>query len=266
MMDNRNTDDIKYATKEYWEKTCGNGKILGNTWGTRWKAWTKLRYQKYYQLTAEYIHRDKIQKILDIGCSDGDFLHYIHKKNKNNELWGVDVSASAIKELKIRFPDFCGVNCSVEEIDTVLESKFDVVFCTGTLQCLEGNDYGSIFYSISKVMHDKGVFLIEYPDNMTVYKEHLMISHLRKNFYVFHQSFEYGGWYIDLFKRLWKESFALEHPNTFLWILTFVVLSNYPLAAMCEKITQLIGHKRHGISGKILLCRKNDWASKRGNK
>ena len=36
---------IEYGSLEYFEL---DGKSFwGNAWGTKWKAWTKLRYKKY---------------------------------------------------------------------------------------------------------------------------------------------------------------------------------------------------------------------------
>ena len=266
--------DIEYASKEYWERTCVPRRWLGNTWGTRWKAWTKIRYKKYHQLVDECINNNKFvagmlkksfgicdgdiksQRILDVGCSDGDFLNYIYKENKCNELWGVDVASSAISELTRRFPKFKGVNCSIKEIDKFLNCKFDIVYCTGTVQCLEKNDYGIVFCAVNKIMKDEGVFLIEYPNNMSIEKERWMLSRLRNSFRIICEEFEYGGWYIETFNKFWIESFALEHPNTLMWIAAIFVLGNYPLAMLCERFTKLIGHRRHGVSGKILICRK----------
>ncbi len=251
-------ENVKYASKDYWEKTCSDETIFGNTWGTRWKAYTKIRYKKYYELISKFIFvgGGNHKKILDLGCSDGDFLNYIYNKNKNNEYYGVDIAKSAIQVLKKRFPHFHGTVCSLDSIDEYLNVKFDVIVCAGVLQCLDEDEYYNVFNAISKVIRDDGVLLIEYPNNMSITKERQMIRCLRDKFYIKSRDYEFGGLYIELFSQLWRESFALAHPNLFLWIITLIILSNYPLAVLSEKVTEFIGDKKRGISGKILILKK----------
>ncbi len=38
-----------------------------------------------------------MKKILDVGCGAGNLLNYLAKKNKNNLLWGVDISKQIIR-------------------------------------------------------------------------------------------------------------------------------------------------------------------------
>ncbi|RAP24859.1 hypothetical protein DID73_00920 [Candidatus Marinamargulisbacteria bacterium SCGC AG-343-K17] len=67
--------------------------------------------------------------ILDVGCGDGAFFHYLSDQNINAEYKGIDVSKKMVQRAQNRYP---GIN--VRQIDFFdVQEPYDVVACSGAL-------------------------------------------------------------------------------------------------------------------------------------
>lgn len=235
---------IEYGSLEYFE--LAGKTIWGNAWGTKWKAWTKLRYKKYMELTKE-IWKTGGKNILDIGCCDGDFLNALYNKARLNNYYGADCSGAAISNIKNR--NIKGYRCLVSELPEIFTNRMDLIFCCGTIHYCEPFDVA--FDNIIRCLNYNGIFLLEYPyfDN-----ERRMMKELKKRFIVKHIDYEYGKWYQDFFEKEWRESQSLEHNDILIWIRTLILLSSKLLAYLFEYITIKFGGGKLGKSGKILIC------------
>lgn len=74
------------------------------------------------------------KKILDLGCGDGTRLGYLC--GSNNKCTGVDISISAIKKAKKKYPQIDFVNVDLEEVD-LPDSSWDLVYSAYVLEHLE---------------------------------------------------------------------------------------------------------------------------------
>lgn len=66
------------------------------------------------QLSLLILNRYSFNSILDIGCGKGTFTHLL--KKVNNEIMGIDMSYTAIKKAKLKYPDIKFLNKSVENV------------------------------------------------------------------------------------------------------------------------------------------------------
>lgn len=55
------------------------------------------------QLSLVLLNRYNFNNILDVGCGKGSFTHLL--KKENNRVTGIDISKTAIRRAKARFPD-----------------------------------------------------------------------------------------------------------------------------------------------------------------
>jgi ubiquinone/menaquinone biosynthesis C-methylase UbiE len=57
--------------------------------------------------------------IIDIGCGKGTFTHLF--KKKNNYVLGIDISETAIKIARERYPDIDFLSCNISNINNYLK-------------------------------------------------------------------------------------------------------------------------------------------------
>ena len=239
-------------TKEYFELAGING-FFGNAWGTKWKAYTKLRYKRYIKLTRHIWGKGR-NKILDIGCCNGDFLNMLYKYNKRNDLYGIDCSLTVVSQ--IRNKKIHAYNYSVDEIPSSFTDYFDLCFCCGTIFYCQS--YDASFSNIARCMNKEGLFLLEFNNDFNTFDRNKMIKSLKKYFSIKEVYFEYGKWYIDFFSKEWNESYAIKHESIKLWIRTLILLSNKFIAYLFEYFTYVVGDGELGKSGTIFLCEVKD--------
>lgn len=78
--------------------------------------------------------------ILDVGCGDGSFYHYLQSQSIQCDYTGIDLSSKMVQRAQDRFP---GIN--VRKKDFFEERRFfDVVICSGALSMLPEID-GMVF-------------------------------------------------------------------------------------------------------------------------
>lgn len=81
------------------------------------------------------------QKLLDFGCGNGTHLAYF--KTKGFDVYGIDISETAIKTAKDRFPeikDKIAVTQHHDSIMSIFTTKFDVIFSNQTLYFLSNTE------------------------------------------------------------------------------------------------------------------------------
>jgi len=81
------------------------------------------------QIAYTILHRYNFSNILDAGCGKGTFVHQL--KKKNNYVRGIDLSPTAIKKARAKYPD---IDFEVGRLETMrLGRKFDLVIIKETL-------------------------------------------------------------------------------------------------------------------------------------
>ena len=105
------------------------------------------------------INNVKADKVLEIGCANGNKLNQYSKLLKSKKNYGVDFSKKAILNGKKRYKNLNLLNFSSLEIDKI-KLNFDLIICGFFLYHLDRELIFQQFDLISKKLNDKGFLLI----------------------------------------------------------------------------------------------------------
>ena len=76
------------------------------------------------------------QSVLDVGCGDGAFFHYLKKQNISCQYQGIDIASKMVQRAQARYPGI-----QVRKADFMsLSGSYDVVVCSGGLSMVQTND------------------------------------------------------------------------------------------------------------------------------
>lgn len=121
----------------------------------------KNRYQAAYTLLPS----DK-EKLLDVGCGDGDFIFMA--KNKFSECYGVDVSSLRVERARKNLKETSNreqihfYKCNVDEGLPFSDSFFDVVSCIAVLEHVFNPP--RVVKEIRRVLKPHGLFIVQVPN------------------------------------------------------------------------------------------------------
>ncbi|MCC7118946.1 MAG: class I SAM-dependent methyltransferase [Anaerolineales bacterium] len=112
--------------------------IWKGVWGGMQKYGPVHRHhRRIFSELFKSIQRDEIKTIADIGCGEGSNLLYLKVKFPGAELYGFDVSNTAIQTAKSNID----ANFSILDIqDEIPSQKFDLVFCSDVVEHLENDE------------------------------------------------------------------------------------------------------------------------------
>jgi len=99
--------------------------------------------------------------ILDAGCGNGRNLHWFVQHHFN--ITGIDVSGSAIRELKARYPDLPENNLLVSSIENISfpGDHFDHVICSAVLHFAKNiSQFNSMLTEMVRVLKPGGTLFI----------------------------------------------------------------------------------------------------------
>jgi 2-polyprenyl-6-hydroxyphenyl methylase/3-demethylubiquinone-9 3-methyltransferase len=102
------------------------------------------------------------EKLLDVGCGDGDFMFMV--RDKFRECYGVDVSAQRIEKAK-ELPNkekFHFFECDVDEGLHFPDNFFDAVTCIAVLEHVFNPP--NLVKEIHRVLKPGGIFLVQVPN------------------------------------------------------------------------------------------------------
>ena len=105
------------------------------------------------------INNVKADKVLEIGCANGNKLNQYSKLLKSKKNYGVDFSKKAILNGKKRYKNLNLLNFSSLEIDKI-KLNFDLIICGFFLYHLDRELIFQQFDLISKKLNNKGFLLI----------------------------------------------------------------------------------------------------------
>ena len=115
---------------------------------------TEINWRAYYQKEAEIIdfnpetdgveiHRclacwsvfpsKKVESLLDVGCGDGFFCHWIKGKAKIPKVVGVDISEPRLARAQTRYPEIIFKEGEIAQLPFAT-NEFDVVSCIEVLE------------------------------------------------------------------------------------------------------------------------------------
>ena len=61
---------------------------------------TKSAYYERALIISDFIKKNKIKSVLDVGCSTGGFIKFLKKRNKQTNFYGCDISPIVINKIK----------------------------------------------------------------------------------------------------------------------------------------------------------------------
>jgi len=73
--------------------------------------------------------------VLDVGCGDGAFFHYLMDQGLDTEYKGIDISKHMVQRAHARYP---GINVRQADFFDV-QDDYDVVVCSGGLSLFSGD-------------------------------------------------------------------------------------------------------------------------------
>lgn len=156
-------NDININTRIYWNESYGNpqkraeyraqkdtvsraGNMLISPTGRFAKA---LSYVKAGD------------RVIDMGCGVGVFTNLVRENNPTCEVWGTDISDTAIEENKKENGDIVYYHQYIGHQDKVPDDYFDVVFSGEVLEHL--NEPVELFNDAYRALKDDGVFVLTTP-------------------------------------------------------------------------------------------------------
>ena len=138
--------------------------------------------EKQYEIDAAIVNEylKDGDKVLDVGCSYGKFLHVIASLGKKTKCTGIDIDEFAISEAKVKFGD--AVEFEAKSLLSVDASNgFDLVIFRGTLQYL-GTDLSPSLRHLHHILKNDGrVVIFSLPST-----DAFMYELLREEWALFH--------------------------------------------------------------------------------
>jgi cyclopropane fatty-acyl-phospholipid synthase-like methyltransferase len=129
---------MKVTNRRIYEVRLASGKLYGQI---------GPRDIRRFEDTLKYISRD-VESILDIGCSRGDWLHFVLTRRSFRRHLGIDVSHERVAEARDRFPDILFEEGYAETFQPE-DRPFDLVTSLEVLEHIP--DWESVFRSLFRL-------------------------------------------------------------------------------------------------------------------
>ena len=116
--------------------------------------------EKQYEIDASIVNKylKDGDKVIDIGCSYGKFLHVIASLGKKANCIGIDIDEFAISEAKKKFGDLIDFEAKTL-LSVNAHDEFDLVIFRGTLQYL-GTDLNPSLRHLHRILKNDGRVVI----------------------------------------------------------------------------------------------------------
>jgi len=144
------------------------------------KSRKSLYHKKYYGITTKNLHelsdghrkvlnifsKCKFEKILDVGCGDGNFSVLLKEACNAKEVYGIEISEKGVELARKN-----GVKVfqlDIDEEDFPFENNyFDAIFAGSVIEYLFDPDH--FLEEVRRVLKDKGLFVITFPNLASFY-------------------------------------------------------------------------------------------------
>lgn len=146
------------------------------------------------------IKKNKIYKVLDIGCAAGEFLYLLEQKYKNFELTGIDIRKDLLKKAKKHLTDKVILKrADISKKQPKTNKKFDIIICSGVIGIFDNLDNFS--KNLKNLLKKKGMIFIgalinEYDYNIFIKYEDLKKEKILQS--------GWNIWSLKKIKRLFK--------------------------------------------------------------
>lgn len=136
-------------------------------------------HKKRYELQFSYIENFRVNKILDIGCAQGDWLNYIKSRWSNVELYGIDAFSPNAKVEDINFQ-----KCQLPDSD-LPDNYFDLITSWAVFEHL--HNPGSYFEIVSKKLKKGGKFVFLVTNSESFYGKYAYQEDIPRHLYHFNE-------------------------------------------------------------------------------
>lgn len=121
-------------------------------WGYNTNKFDILRKE----ILLNAIPKRDFKNVLDVGCGQG----FITKDLPGVNVYGIDISESAISFAKKSIPNVNFLQGSIFEIDSLIDEEFDLIVITGVLyQQYIGDSSSLIYILIDKILKKDGILI-----------------------------------------------------------------------------------------------------------
>lgn len=134
-----------------------NRKIYNNFWNEN-----SAQYEVFLELIEDVILKRNISYVMDIGCGDGVLGRYIRQQHIPVNIYGTDISDSAIEK---SMPFYNSVY-KVTDIKIPLqpERKYDLITMNSILEHMEDEMLHTLFKEIDLALNPAGLIFIAVPN------------------------------------------------------------------------------------------------------
>lgn len=132
-----------------------------------------LRFQKIFTILKKILPKKQFQnlKVLDIGCSTGEFLRFIQPFFK--EITGIDISDIAIKSAKSKgLENVFQIDIEHQKLPFKDES-FDLIFCLEVLEHLLQEK--NCLFEIKRILKPEALVLITVPNDVLQWRKRFKV-------------------------------------------------------------------------------------------
>lgn len=116
--------------------------------------------KKQYRIDAKFLsqYTNDSSKLLDVGCSSGEFINEINNHCDVSLLSGIDIDVSAIDEAIKKYSDIA--NFENEDLLSISgDKRFDLIIFRGTFQYLDQNLHKAIS-KVKTILNQNGKIII----------------------------------------------------------------------------------------------------------
>ena len=155
-------DTPQYGTPEWFEMMFAAAEDDFDRWGHQWRASQKFRHRLALFLIQEKLSQPQPESILDIGCGLGDFTNMVYSINKNNSLFGLDISQNAVTRAQNKYREIefrCG---ALPEVDYA-NKMFNGIVAMECINYLNDHQRKIAVKNIFKRLKPQGWFLFSSP-------------------------------------------------------------------------------------------------------
>jgi len=109
-------------------------------------------------IIRDFIKKNNIKSVLDVGCSTGSLIKFLKKRNKKTDFYGCDISPEVINRIK-KDPTLVSKNFFIDDVLGLKTSKcFDLILCFGVIQFIP-NPY-KVINKLSKNLNKNSYLII----------------------------------------------------------------------------------------------------------
>ena len=124
----------------------------------------KQYFKKVAVLVGNFVHQRKLS-LLDVGCANGWFIHYLSGLYPNLDYSGIDIFKSFIEQARKNAPNARFQISSMLDAKNESEEKFDVITALGVMQILDDEQVPKLFEFLFNRIKPRGRIYVFAPFN-----------------------------------------------------------------------------------------------------